>query len=99
MNIEAIKKKILKKFPVYDEKNIEGVSCDIEEMDKDLRMELENFLETGIAPSIELEGYSIERLKKEFGMNPIGAFLTLDWLKKEPEEAKKSLERGYDEII
>jgi len=34
----------------------------------------------------------------EFDMNPIAGFLTLDWLMKEPEKAKLTLEQGYDTI-
>ncbi len=31
-------------------------------------------------------------------MNPIAAFLTLDWLIREPEQAIESLKHGYDFI-
>lgn len=99
MNTEEIRKKVIERFPEYGNKSLERVIDDIEEMDDKLRLELEKFLGTGILPQLLIEGYSFERLKKEFNMNPIAAFLTFDWLKKEPEEARKALERGYDEII
>ena len=30
----------------------------------------------------------------EYKMKPIGAFITLDWLYREPDQAKKALKRG-----
>lgn len=48
----------------------------------------------GIKPSITLEGYSYTSLIEQFHMKPVGAFLTLDWIVREPEEAVKSLKRG-----
>jgi hypothetical protein len=47
---------------------------------------------------IEVEGHHLQRLADEHGMNPIAAFLTLDWLIKEPEAALASLARGHDRV-
>lgn len=47
---------------------------------------------------LQVEGYTLKRLAEEHGMNPIAAFLTLDWLVKEPEAALASLARGHDRI-
>ena len=47
---------------------------------------------------LEVEGYTLKRLAEEHGMTPIAAFLTLDWLVKEPEAALASLARGHDRI-
>jgi hypothetical protein len=74
MNFEEIRNKIIEKFPIYSEKSFERVMDDIEEIDGGLRLELEKFLETGVLPKLSIEGYSFDRLKKEFNMNPIGAF-------------------------
>ncbi len=49
--------------------------------------------------NLEIEGYTLARLMDEHGMKPIAAFLTLDWLQREPEKAKESLARGHDQII
>ena len=55
--------------------------------------------EKGIIPSeLEIEGYSIERLINEHGMKPIAAFLTLDWLLREPQKARQSLQKGHDQV-
>lgn len=52
--------------------------------------------DTGEIVALEVEEYDIQRLADEHGMNPIAAFLTLDWLLKEPEAALASLARGHD---
>ena len=54
--------------------------------------------ETGNLTDLQIEGYSVKRLIDEHSMNPIAAFLTLDWLSREPEKARASLARGHDRI-
>lgn len=53
----------------------------------------------GIEPDLEVHGYSVKRLEEEHGMTPIAAFLTLDWLVREPERAQRSLEKGHDRVV
>ena len=45
-----------------------------------------------------VEGYSASDLMSERGMNPIAALLSLDWLIREPEQAKESLRKGHDRV-
>lgn len=45
-------------------------------------------------PNLEVEGFSFNDLVTKWGMKPIGAFITLDWLLRDPEKAKNSLRRG-----
>jgi hypothetical protein len=52
----------------------------------------------GSLDDLVVEGYTVQRLMEEHGMNPIAAFLTLDWLMREPEKAKVSLARGHDRV-
>ena len=44
--------------------------------------------------NLVVEGFSFNDLISKWGMNPVGAFITLDWLILEPEKAKKALNRG-----
>ena len=44
--------------------------------------------------NIVVEGFSFKDLISKWGMNPIGAFITLDWLMREPEKAKEALNKG-----
>jgi len=46
--------------------------------------------------NLEIEGYTVQRLMEEHGMKPVAAFLTLDWLRREPEKARASLKKGHD---
>ena len=58
---------------------------------------LDNFeawLNEGKIPDIEIEGYSYRILVNDYGMKPVGAFLTLDWLCRDPQKASLSLKKG-----
>ena len=55
--------------------------------------------EQGKLPDIEINGYKFDQLIAEHRMNPIAAFLTLDWLIREPQAAQESLKKGHDQII
>lgn len=54
--------------------------------------------ETGELTDLQVEGFTAQRLMEEHGMNPIAAFLTLDWLIREPKRAIDSLARGHDQV-
>ncbi len=98
MEILQIKQKIREKWPNdYIQEHALLVTLeDIEKLSEPLRTEFEKFLETGDLPDLEVEGWNLERLMKEKNLHPVGAFLMLDWLKKEPQKAKQILARGFD---
>ena len=54
----------------------------------------ESFCAEGKVPDIVIEGYDYSILTSEFCMKPVGAFITLDWLIREPEKAKEALSKG-----
>lgn len=54
----------------------------------------ERWLNNGLIPSLEVEGYSYQKLVNEYGMKPIGAFITLDWLCRDSEKASRALKKG-----
>jgi hypothetical protein len=66
----------------------------VEKLDPLIYQEFERWLDSGEEPRTEIEGYSVKKLINKYKMNEVGAFLTLDWLKREPDEAKKALSRG-----
>lgn len=78
----------------YSEFMIEQTVSKIENLEPEIKEAFELWLSDGTIPKITLEGYSFKDLIHQYGMKPIGAFITLDWLKKEPEKAAKALERG-----
>ena len=99
MEIYEIKKTILEKFPISKNKGSQQeIWKQIQNFDSSLRLELETFLKTGDLPLREENGFTVKKLIDEYGMNPIGAFLTLDWIIKKPKEALKALAHGFDEI-
>jgi hypothetical protein len=53
---------------------------------------------TGVTPEIEIEGFTVDRLREEHGMNEIAALLTLDWLNRDPIAAAASLHKGHDVV-
>ena len=44
--------------------------------------------------NLVVEGFSFKDLISKWGMTPIGAFITIDWLIREPEKAKEALMKG-----
>lgn len=78
----------------YPEFMIEQTVSKIENFEPEIKEAFELWLLDGTVPKITLEGYTYKDLLHQYGMKPIGAFITMDWLKKEPEKATKALERG-----
>lgn len=62
----------------------------------DLQKAFTIWWEGGELPVVEVEGYTMERLMLEHGMNPFAALLTLDFLRREPQRALISLRKGHD---
>lgn len=93
MEIKKIKELILEKYSEIYQDGTAGINSvieDIEKMDSDIRTRLENYLTTGEISDIQINNYSIKRLVDE-GFNEISAFLTLSWIKEEPEVAIKAI--------
>ena len=59
----------------------------------------EQWWQTKQLPELEVEGVTLKLLIEEHNMKPVAAFLTLDWLLRDPEEAKKFLHTGYDAVV
>lgn len=83
----------------------ERLDCSAEEAQRiakdleQLREELVPVLNTWIngetvSGDISYEGYTLNGLIKDYKMQFTGALLTLDWLLKEPDAAKKALRYG-----
>jgi hypothetical protein len=52
--------------------------------------------EAGTLPNLTVEGYTAQTLIEKHRMQPIAAFLTLDWLAREPALATASLKKGRE---
>lgn len=53
---------------------------------------------SGAIPALEVQGYTVQRLADEQGLTPIAAFLTLDWLQREPDKALPIVKRGPERV-
>lgn len=72
----------------YASSDISQLSDAIKEMDPDSQAWVAEWLQNGLLPEIEIEGITADFLIHQCGYQPLNAFITLDWLKKDPQEAK-----------
>lgn len=94
MDNQQIIQAIQSKYP--DKYSSEKISSSLEKMSPVIKKALVEFLQNHQHPQINLEGYTVEKLVNESGMNEIAAYLTLDWIIREPEQALDSLKKGHD---
>lgn len=74
------------------EKEADSIVKDLSRISPELKPVLDCWCDTGeVDGQIGAEGYSLKRLMDEYDMKFTGALLTLDWLLKDPETAKKAL--------
>ena len=78
-------------YPVH---MIERTASKLENLQPIVAAALENWISKGDFPLLTVDDYSFSSLVSDYGMKPIGALLTLDWLIRDPERAKQSLKRG-----
>jgi hypothetical protein len=98
MNPEELKDILMTKFH-YPPQGADIIIEKAAVFHPDVGSAFEAWLDDGEIPDLTCEGYSIPQLISDFDMNPVAAFLTMDWLFKSPDEAVTSLKRGYDRIV
>lgn len=92
MTIQEIKKALVENKKL-DEVQVERVSEKIEALSPDIRKALENWIETDALSSPVYSGHDVNSiLKAQPHLNVLGAYLALDWLRRDPAAAKKSIE-------
>lgn len=92
-SIDAIKNS---SSPEYLDKNIVLMADKIEKSREDIRSAIEDWLTAGEEKSLEIEGVDYKDLIEKAGMIPIAAYLTLDWVARDPKQAKFSLKAEYN---
>lgn len=97
MEIEKIKSRLVQEFG-YSEKGAELVARQLAQLDPKLADAFSRWWRDGSTTDIEIEGFTVQRLMNEHRMNPIAAFLTLNWLLREPNKALISLAKGHDSV-
>lgn len=79
----------------YDEKTARMVLPDLLDLSEPLKNLLKAWLENEKQQSdYAVAGFTVSEMQNERGMNYPAALLTMDWLMKEPEKAKRSLTKG-----
>lgn len=79
----------------YGERDAKLVAHELTLLEAPLRPLIEKWLDNEHQmEDYEVEGLSVKSLMLRRRMNYPAALLTIDWLLKEPEEAKRSLSRG-----
>lgn len=97
MSNEELVNLIQSKHPeAYPNDKVHILTSGLEKMSPLIKKALETFLRTNEHKEINLLGYSIQNLIAEQSMNEIAAYLTLDWIIREPDKAIKSLKKGHD---
>lgn len=83
----------------YTEKQAKHAICELRNMDKDLKKAFLWWIRNNEQPTIEIEGVTHAELMENLQMNPIAAFLFMDWLKKDPVAAKRTIFHSVDHIV
>ncbi|HNR95918.1 MAG TPA: hypothetical protein PKJ21_04650 [Anaerolineae bacterium] len=82
----------------YSPRAAQVAAQDLLSSQPEIRKAFDQWRATGELPELEAEGYSLRLLVEEYGLKPVGALLTLDWLMVEPEEARAAILRGRDQV-
>ena len=78
----------------YPAQMLESTIAKLNHLHPEIATAFITWLSEGKIPTLSVEGYSFATLTRNYGMSPVGAFLTLDWLQREPEKASAALKRG-----
>lgn len=82
----------------YNEKEVMQAITAVMNMDVQLRTKLMEYIATRRIPDIAAEGISVMDLIERLEMNPVTAFISMDYLITNPEEAKYILTRREEKI-
>ena len=84
----------------YDMADATGMVDELLAMQAPIKVAFIKWWQTGDLPKQPVyEGYSVASLVQDHHLQPIAAFLSLDWLATEPEIARNAISQGYDEIL
>lgn len=78
----------------YPEFMIESTTDKIVRFTPEVKKVFKEWCSNNESFDFSVEGFSFCDLVTKWGMKPVGAFITLDWLIREPEKAKEVLRKG-----
>lgn len=74
------------------------VAAKLAAMDDSVVAEFWHWWQTGdLRSEVKYAGYTVKDLIREFRLQPVAAFSSLDWLRREPERALEVLRRGREQ--
>lgn len=82
----------------YPRNGAQLVALKLGQLQVPLAKQVEKWWVTHEPIMLEVEGHSVETLKRDHGLNDIAAILTLDWLIRDPNGAQAALARGHDSV-
>lgn len=82
----------------YSDAAASSAAPKIEKMDAQLKNDLLRWDKIGDFPDKEIDGFTVAGLVENVGMHPIGAFLMMDWLLREPDAARCALAQPIAEL-
>ncbi len=97
MDAQSLIPRLVSEFG-YPQAGAQLVADKLENCSPEIQAAFWEWWNTGSLSEIQIEGYTIQRLMAEHHMKPIAAFLTLDWLQREPQKALVSLTKGHDQV-
>lgn len=83
----------------FDKEQIERLEPKINQLSPDIREAMENWVVTGEVASPEYHGYDVNKLMAEKPLNTVGAYMLLDWLRRDPESAMKGLRTPFIKLV
>lgn len=78
----------------FTPKQAENLSHVLATVDSRLKNALDKWLQDGIETDYSAEGYTIMGLKQQYSMTYPAALLSIDWLLKDPENARVCINKG-----
>lgn len=82
----------------YPERELESAAEKLARMPEELRRAVRRWDVTGAAPDVEAAGVTLRELTDVFGYGTIAAFLMIDWLRRDPQEARIALAQPASEF-
>lgn len=82
----------------YPEWMFDSLVSKLQKLSPKIRKHFNEWIIDRAEPDIDVEGYSFSSLIKDYEMTPVNAFITLNWLLLDPNEAKIALTGMTDEI-
>lgn len=87
---KTLRETLVEKYD-YMESKVDGVVEKISKFSPKVMESFEKWFNTGEVDSIEVEGFTIKDILDKKKMTIVSAYITLDWLHRDPKQAKAAL--------